>query len=256
MKRDTLIKRVARGLAVTAFWLALWALLARVIDKELLLPYPWTALATLGRLCVTLSFWENVLLTLLRILAGILSALICGTLLAVLTCRSRLAYQLLYPLITVIRATPVASFIILVWIWLGSGKLPVFICFLMVLPIVWAAVSDGIRALDPKLSQVCEVYRLSFAKRLRYFYVPSVLPYFLSACKTSIGMGWKAGVAAEVLAVTPVSVGKQLYNSKLYLETPELFAWTAVVILLSLLIETLTGRLIERLQKRRSYAED
>ena len=99
-------------------------------------------------------------------------------------------------------------------------------------------------------------YRLSFAKRLRYFYVPSVLPYFLSACKTSIGMGWKAGVAAEVLAVTPVSVGKQLYNSKLYLETPELFAWTAVVILLSLLIETLTGRLIERLQKRRSYAED
>ena len=255
MKRSTRITRIATGFAVAAFWLLLWILLARVIDKALLLPYPWTVVKTLGKLCVTIAFWENVLLTLLRILAGIVSALVCGTLLAILTSRSALANKLLYPLITVIRATPVASFIILVWIWLGSGKLPVFICFLMVLPIVWAAVSDGIKALDPKLKQVCQVYRMPLGKRIRHFYIPSVLPYFLSACKTSIGMGWKAGVAAEVLAVTPNSIGKQLYNSKLYLETSELFAWTAVVILLSLAIEKLTGYFIRRL-KRRSYAED
>ena len=256
MKRNTRVMRIVTGFTVAAFWLLLWILLARVIDKALLLPYPWMVAKTLGKLCITLAFWENVLLTLLRILAGIVSALVCGTLLAILTSRSTTAYRLLYPLITVIRATPVASFIILVWIWLGSGKLPVFICFLMVLPIVWAAVSDGIKALDPKLKQVCQVYRVPLGKRVRQFYIPSVLPYFLSACKTSIGMGWKAGVAAEVLAVTPNSIGKQLYNSKIYLETSELFAWTVVVILLSLAIEKLTGYLILRLQKRRSHAED
>ena len=256
MKRNKRIARIAVGSAVAAFWVLLWILLARVINKALLLPYPWTVLKTLGKLCLTLAFWENVLLTLLRILAGIASALVLGTLLAILTSRSEIANKLLYPLITVIRATPVASFIILVWIWLGSGKLPVFICFLMVLPIVWAAVSDGIKALDPKLKQVCRVYRMPLGKRIRHFYIPSVLPYFLSACKTSIGMGWKAGVAAEVLAVTPNSIGKQLYNSKLYLETSELFAWTVVVILLSLAIEKLTGYLILRLQKRRGHAED
>lgn len=256
MKNNTLVKRIGSGIAVTAFWLVLWILLARLVDKELLLPYPWTVLGKLGALCLTLSFWKNVLLTLFRILLGIFSALVCGTLLAILTSYSRLAYRLLYPLITVIRATPVASFIILVWIWLGSGKLPIFICFLMVLPIVWAAVSDGIQALDPKLAEVCSVYRLPFGKRLRHFYIPSVLPYFLSACKTSIGMGWKAGVAAEVLAVTPNSIGKQLYNSKLYLETSELFAWTAVVILLSLVIEKLASYWIEQARKRRTYAKD
>ena len=256
MKRNTRITSIATGLAVAAFWLLLWILLARVINKELLLPFPWTVVKTLGKLCLTLAFWENVFLTLFRILAGIVSALFFGMLLAILTSRSQLAYRILYPLITVIRATPVASFIILVWIWLGSGKLPVFICFLMVLPIVWAAVHDGIKALDPKLKQVCRVYRIPLGKRIRNFYIPSVLPYFLSACKTSIGMGWKAGVAAEVLAVTPQSIGKQLYNSKLYLETSELFAWTAVVILLSLAIEKLTAYLIQRLQKRRSHAED
>lgn len=254
MKKATL-KRIGIGVAVAAFWLLLWSLLAWAIHKEILLPYPWTVAKTLCQLCLTLPFWNSVLLTLLRIVVGFFAAAVCGTLLAVLTTRFQLARRLFYPLITVIRATPVASFIILIWIWLGSGKLPVFICFLMVLPIIWAAVSDGISAFDVKLVQVCDVFRLPFGKRLRYLYIPTVLPYFLSACKTSIGMAWKAGVAAEVLAVTQNSIGKQLYNTKLYLETDELFAWTAVVILLSLAIEKMTQGLIARLGRRRTYAE-
>ncbi len=250
------LKKVGIGITVALFWLAVWFVAARLVDKELLLPYPQTVLAKLGALCLTMTFWKNVGMTLARILLGTVLALISGTLLAILTCRVTFVHRLVDPMITVIRATPVASFIILALIWLGSGKLPVFICFLMVLPIIWAAVSDGIHALDPKLKEVSEIYGLSFGKRLRYFYIPSILPYFLSACKTSIGMSWKAGVAAEVLAVTPVSIGKQLYNAKLYLETSELFAWTAVVILLSLAIEKLTAYLIGRIGKRRKYAED
>mgnify|MGYP003547180354 CR=1 FL=1 len=255
MKSANALKKLGVGMAVAVFWLAVWFLAARLVDKELLLPYPHTVLIKLGKLCITLAFWKNVALSLARILLGILAALIIGTALAILTCRFSLIYRLVYPLITVIRATPVASFIILVLIWLGSGKLPVFICFLMVLPIIWAAVSDGIRALDPKLAAVCKAYGFSFGKRLKYFYIPSILPYFLSACKTSIGMAWKAGVAAEVLAVTPASIGKQLYNSKLYLETSELFAWTAVIIILSLAIEKITRRVIGRLGKRRTHAD-
>lgn len=256
MKNVKTVKRIGTGAAVAAVWLLVWILLARAVNKELLLPYPWTVVGKLGELCLTPAFWKSVSLTLLRILTGIFAALVCGTLLAVTTCRSKLIYRLIYPVITVIRATPVASFIILIWIWLGSGKLPVFICFLMVLPIVWAGVSDGIKSVDEKLIQVCRVYRLPLGKRIRRLYIPSVLPFFLSACKTSIGMAWKAGVAAEVLAVTPISVGKHLYNAKLYLETSELFAWTAVVILLSLVIERLTGLLLAHLGKRRSYVKD
>ena len=255
MKSTNTLKKLGIGLAVTIFWLTVWFLLARLVDKELLLPYPQTVLLKLSDLCVTLSFWKNVVLSLARILLGLFLAIVVGTALAILTCRFSLIYRLVYPLITVIRATPVASFIILVLIWLGSGKLPVFICFLMVLPIIWAAISDGIRALDPKLEAVCKVYGFSFSKRLKYFYIPSILPYFLSACKTSIGMAWKAGVAAEVLAVTPDSIGKQLYNSKLYLETSELFAWTAVVIMLSLAIEKIATHLIGWLGKRRTHAD-
>ncbi len=255
MKKANTAKKLGSVLIIVLFWIAVWFCAARFVDKELLLPYPHTVLRALAKLCLDPQFWKNVGLTLGRILLGILLGTILGTGLAILTCRFSFVYRLVSPLITVIRATPVASFIILVLIWLGAGKMPVFICFLMVLPIVWAAVSDGIRALDGKMAEVCKVYRFSFVKRLKYFYIPSVLPYFLSACKTSIGMAWKAGVAAEVLAVTPNSIGKQLYNTKIYLETPELFAWTTVVILLSLAIEKTATLLLRRLRKRRSYAE-
>ncbi len=230
-------KKIAGSFFVALFWIATWLLLAKLVDKELLLPYPHTVLLKLGQLCMTLLFWEYVALTLMRILLGIFFGVILGTLLAIVTCRFSFMHRLIYPLITIIRATPVASFIILVLIWLGSGQLPIFICVLMVLPIVWAAVSDGIRSLDEKLAEVCHIYRFSFLKRVRLFYIPAILPYFLSACKTSIGMAWKAGVAAEVLTVPAVSIGKMLYESKLYWETLDLFAWTLVVIICSLIIE-------------------
>lgn len=238
-------------MAAIAAWLVIWILVAHFVDKELLLPYPWTVLKTLGKLCLAFTFWKAVAYSLLRILIGIVIGLVCGTLVAVLTSKSEIAYKFLYPMITVIRATPVASFIILAWLLLGAGTLPAFITFLMVFPIAWSAVSDGIKALDPNLADACKSYRFSFGKRLRVFYIPSILPYFLSACKTAIGMGWKAGVAAEVLAVTPISIGMHLYNAKLYLETPDLFAWTTVTILLSLLFERLASALIDRSQKRR-----
>ena len=253
MKLKALLKRSLISVAVALFWLAIWFVASYFVDKELLLPYPHTVFMHLGKLCLTLSFWKNVFLTIFRILSGTVLAWIVGSLLAILTSRFSLLYRLVDPLITVIRATPVASFIILALLWLGAGKLPSFICFLMALPIIWVAVSDGIAAMDPKLKAVSKVYGFSFGKRLRYFYIPSLLPFLLSAFKTSIGMAWKAGVAAEVLAVTPESIGKQLYNTKLYLETADLFAWTAVVILLSLIIEKLVAHLISRVIKRRAY---
>ena len=57
-------------------------------------------------------------------------------------------------------------------------------------------------------------------------------------------MGWKAGIAAEVLTVPPLSIGKNIFEAKLYLETTELFAWTLTVILLSLVIERILLRLV------------
>jgi NitT/TauT family transport system permease protein len=151
---------------------------------------------------------------------------------------------------TVVKSTPVASFIILALIWLGRDILPVVITGLMVLPVVWANVSAGIAGQDGKLLEMAAVYRMSRWGILRHITVPSVLPHFRAALSSALGLGWRAGIAAEVLTVPQLSIGKRIFEAKLYLETTELFAWTLTVILLSLLIERVLLRLV-RAEPRR-----
>ena len=80
--------------------------------------------------------------------------------------------------------------------------------------------------------------------------VPTVLPYFRSALTSALGLGWKAGIAAEVLTVPQRSIGKMIYESKLYLESTSLFAWTLTVILLSLLIERILLKFVRQIGVR------
>ena len=232
---------------VLVFWLCIWQGAAQLTGNELLLPSPLSVLTRLGQLVLTGSFWRIVLASLLRILCGTATAVALGCVLAVICCRWRLLNDLLSPLLTIIKSTPVASFIILLLIWIGRDALPSVIVLLMVLPVVWGNVCAGIRTTDPLLLRTAKVFGFSRWRTLRRVYIPWVMPHFLSACRTSLGLAWKSGIAAEVLTVPALSIGKMLYESKLYWEVQDLFAWTVMVILCSLVIEKVLMAAIGRL---------
>lgn len=243
-------RKLSFSLLAAAFWLGLWELAAVFIGQELLLPSPVQVAARLLRLASEGAFWAIVGQSLLRVLGGILAAALLGVLLALLSAKSVLFRALLSPVMTLVKTTPVASFIILALLWLGRSLVPVFIAGLIVLPVVWANVSAGLAAQDPLLLEMARVYRLSRARRFRRITLPTVLPHLRSALSSALGLGWKAGIAAEVLTVPPRSIGKMIYESKLYLETTSLFAWTLAVILLSLLIEGLLLRLVRKIPEK------
>lgn len=229
-----------------AFWLGVWQLCAWLVDQkvkgrgnELLLPYPATVWHTLTQLWVTADFWETVAASLGRILLGLALGVALGAVLAALTCTWRWCDLLLSPAVRVIRATPVASFILLVLLWTGRDFVPVVIAALMVLPVVWGNLSRGIRETDPQLLELARAYRFSRWKQVRLIYLPSLRPYFSSALTTSMGLAWKSGAAAEVLALPKWGMGSEIYRAKLAIEIPRLFAWTVVVVALSLLLEKL-----------------
>lgn len=245
-----LLKYQVKNLIVLAFWLLLWWTLATAIDKPLLLPAPTAVLRRLLALIVTSDFWRIAASSLLRIALGTVSAVILGTILAVLTSRFKLLHALFAPVLAVIKSTPVASFIILALIWMGRDILPSFISLLMVLPIVWANVSVGIVETDKQLLEVAKVFKFSRWQVYTKIYLPAVMPYFISACRAALGLAWKAGIAAEVLTVPGYSIGKMLFESKLYWETTDLFAWTLVVILCSLVIEKVIMSAIGSLGKK------
>jgi NitT/TauT family transport system permease protein len=228
-----------QGLPALIFWTVVWAVGAKILNNPLLLPGPFQVLRCLWNLMGQASFWQTAAVSLGRILLGVACAVALGTGLAVLTSRSRILNALIAPALTATQATPVASFTILVLIWLERDFVPVLICALMGLPVVWNSVSAGIRVTDVQLLEMAQVFRLSRWQILKRIYVPSVMPFFRTACSSALGLGWKAGIAAEVLTVPKASIGRMISDSKLYLMTEALFAWTLAVIAMSLLLQKL-----------------
>ena len=239
-------KRITRKIAAGAVWLLVWQLCWLAVGQDVLLPSPAGVARRLGQLVCTLPFWQQVGLSLLRILKGYLLALALGAALGALTARSRLADCLLSPALRTVRAIPVASFIILLFVLMSKEHIPTVTSFLMVLPVVWANVDQGVRETDPALLEMARVFRLPPGRVFRHIRLPAVMPFFLAAARTGMGLAWKAGVAAEVLAAPRLGIGRALYEAKVYLESEELFAWTAVIVAISVLLERGLVRLLGR----------
>ena len=234
---------------IALIYLAVWEAASLLVGKELLLPSPFTTLARLAVLLTKGESWLYAGLTLLRIMSGYVLGVSAGVLLAILTARSNFAEDLLSPLRAIVKASPVTSFILLALLWLSSDMVPLFISFLMVVPMVWSATAEAILQTDIRLVEMGRVFGLSRWQINRKIYIPSVLPQFLASCTTSLGFAWKSGVAAEIIALPKQSIGYRLYESKLRIETPDLFAWTLLIVALSMLLEWLLVRGMRRLRR-------
>ena len=239
------IVKILRKLMPLAFWLAVWACACAAIGQELLLPSPISVLERFS-FVVEGKFWTSVGMSLWRTAAAYGVGVVLGVALAVICHISKFADEIISPALSVVRATPVASFIILALVWLSSSNVPILAGVLMVVPVVFANVREGLNAIDPRLMEMGRMFGWNQWKRMRHIIVPSVLPVFLAACESCVGLCFKATIAAEVIGVPKNAVGTQLYNAKIYLETDALLAWTLVVILLSILLEKLLKRTFER----------
>ena len=248
--RNKALKDHALKALAVAFWLGVWEIMSHIIGQEILLVSPVRAVLTLVQLMGTRDFYIAVGTSLWHILAGFSLGLTLGSLFAAASCAARWVRILLSPAMHAIKATPVASFVIVALIFIRARNLSIFISFLMVLPVMYANVLAGIDAADVKLIEMAKVFRLSLRRRIASVYAVSVTPYFLSACALSMGLCWKAGVAAEVIAVARPSIGAQLYLAKLNFDTADIFAWTLAVALMSLLFEKL-GMILTGALKRR-----
>lgn len=241
----TLPKKAFVRVAVLIAWLLIWQLVSMLVDLELWFPAPLSVLYALIALIPQGAFWTSVFGSIFRITVGYLIGCAIGALLGTASYFISAVKAMFSPLMSVIKATPVASFILLIILWLKPAGVPILISALMVIPIVYGNVYSGLAAHSKELREVAFVYGFSPSQCARHLFIPAVLPYFGTACATSFGLAWKAGVAAEVLCLTPDSIGLGLYTAKLYLETPQLFALTAVVIILSLMLEYLLKKVIK-----------
>lgn len=244
--KASIIKSSLKKLFILLFWLIIWEILALIVNKEIYLPSP---IATFNSLITILldkttyivilsSTYRTMLALALSCIFGIIFGFFCGL--------NDYLYDLINPLIIVIRSTPIVSIIILAILWLKSSNVPIFATFLMCFPVIFTNVATGIKNTDKKILEMCKVYKFKKFEIIRFVYFPSILPYIHSAIISSIGIAWKASSAAEVLSMPKYSIGNHLFYAKANLEPTVLFSWTIIIVALSYVLENLYVKFVKR----------
>lgn len=249
-KNKAFLAKLGAGAAA----LAVWQMAAMLLDSKILLASPLDVAARLTTIWQDDGFFGTVLFSFWHIVCGFLAALVAGSVLAAAAYRLKAAEYLLMPYMVTIKSVPVASFIVIALVWLSSKDLSIFISFLMGLPIIYTNLLQGLKSADVKMLEMADIFRVSWLKRAKYILLPQIKPFLLSACSIAMGLAWKAGIAAEIIGIPQGSIGEGLYNAKVYLETTDLFAWTVIIVALSVGFEKLFLLLLKslfRLSERR-----
>ena len=229
--------------AAAFFWILLWQIAAMLVDSELILPSPVVTLQTLFVLIQEPDFLIKLGMTLLRVFGGIFLSCLIAFIFGIICGLHEPLKILFQPFASITRTLPVVSIIILINLWVSSGWVPLIVTFLMCFPIMWTNTVTGIHETDPAYLEMARTFGVSRKNILKGIYLPSVKPYVKAALINAVGMSWKATVTAEVLANARPSVGMSLYYAKAELETPTLFAWTLLLIVISLIIEKITKKI-------------
>lgn len=244
-------RRFLVSLASVIVLLLFWQLASVLTGSQIILPSPLTVLSSLCTLVSSKGFLADVTSTVLRALRSFVIIVLCGGALGVAAGRSKDFETAMDIPVTLLKATPVMSVVLLAYIWFRTGTVPVFSAFLMAFPVMFTQTVRGVHSLDPALEQMCSVYEIRGVKKLFNFTLPALVPCFITGAKQCLAMIWKVVIAAEVLTIPNSGVGKQLQLSQIRLDTASVFAWTVTAVILTfagdilfdfLLRKTLSGR--------------
>ena len=241
--KTSIIQSKYKNIFILLFWLLIWEITALIINQEIYLPSPISAFRSLYILTQEGSTYLTILYSTYRTLCGFLLSCLCGIILGYFCAVNDFLFLLFNPLIGVMRTIPVMSIIVIALMWFSDTNVPIFVAFLMCFPIIWTNTVAGIKNTDIKLLQMCKVYNIKKIRIIKSVYLYSALPYIKAGMISALGIGWKVTSAAEVLSLPKYSIGRFLYDSKVYLEIPDLFAWTIVIVLLSFLFEKILKNL-------------
>lgn len=244
---NNIVKKIVLTITAICFWLFVWHFLSLKINSSIFLPSPEATYKALIRIGKRAGFWQTIFNTFSKIAKGFLLALIAGTFSAIISSFVKIIDVLVSPFMRLLKTVPVASFIILALLWVKSDKLSVLISFAMVTPVVYINILQSFDNVDNNLLEMADIFNVGLLRRLRFIYVPALVSGFMSACKIGLGFCFKAGIAAEIIGLPFQSIGSELYKSKLYLMTDELFAWTVVIVLMSVFFEGVCIYLLNKL---------
>ncbi len=245
MNKKSNTNSIKGSLITGSVWLLIWLTAAFAVGSDLILPGPVSTVKALLGLVTEGGFWLDVLSTILRVSAGAFISLAAGSACAALASGNKAFRSFMKLPVSFFKSVPVMAVIIYVILVVKADWVAVVVCILMCFPIAYTNMLSGIMNRSRELEELSEVLGLTGKQRWSLVERPELQPEIKSSVDLIMGMSWKVVVASEVLAIPGHSIGYQMLNSKYYLETPDLFAYIIVLIVLSLAAEKLASFLAD-----------
>lgn len=245
--------KALQNLGVLLFWLIVWQVVAMIVNNPILFVTPFQMVKTLLNLLQQYEVWVSIFNTCSSVILGFLLAFIGGFILAYLSYKHLIIQHFIAPIIATFKAIPVASFIVIVLVWSSSAQLSLIISTLIGLPLVYTILLEGFNTIDVKLLEMANVFNVSSLKQFKHITLSEIAPFLYSGVQVTLGYCFKSGIAAEVIGLPLHSLGAGLYQAKVYFATDELFAYTALIIGLSYLLEKTMVALVRLIYQKGGY---
>ena len=220
-----------------------WQLLSWQMAQPQLIPSFPDLLRALLRLVYTPGFLISIGTTCLRACVGLLLSLAAASITAFLLNRSEAILFLFMPWLSLLRSVPVISFILLALIFLNPEMIPLLIAFLTMYPLLTENLLKGLMNRRDSWKMLARQFHLNAWNRLFQIYYPQLKSYLFSGLASAVGFGWRAIIMGEVLSQCVDGIGKRMKEAQVFIDVPELIAWTLVAIVLSWLTDKLISRL-------------
>ena len=213
--------------------IVLWKFLSVWVDNPIMIPSPKITFFEFIKIIRSQNFIIIVTATLTRVIIGFLISFISALILGILSGFFKPIYYLLRPVIVIQKATPTMAIILIAIIWLKAELAPILVGFLIIFPIIYSTVIQGIESVDVKLIEMSKVYKLSRLTVMKDIYIPSIKSSLMSIASSTIGLNLKVIIAAEVLSQPSVSIGTSFQIEKANLNTAGVFAWALISIIIA-----------------------
>ena len=241
------MKNKIKKSVILLIWLLLWQITAIIVNNSIYFASPVEVITELAGKVREVAFWQSIGGSLVRIITGYAVAFILAFISAFGSLKCAFVKEFISPFVTFLKAVPVAAVAVILLIWWGPKYLVLCISLMIVYPNIYANMQMGLVSVDVRLKQMADVYKIGLLKRLIWIYRPAYMPYLLSSAAVSLGMCFKAGIAAEIIGLPELSIGERLYRDKIYLNTAGVFAWVAVILIISSVTERLLVYGLKRL---------
>lgn len=219
------------------FCLILWELFAQILKAPLIVP-PLKEIVTAFVLIIkTQETYVFILSSLIRVFITLAVDSLIAFAFGIISGLNKNIEDFLSAPESILKSSPTIAVLLLALIWFKSNMTPIFVASLIVLPILYRNIVDGVKNIDKNLIEMSYDFNVHFGKRLKSLYLPCIRPFLKNGYVLSTGFAVKVVIMAEVLSQPKYGIGSAFQTAKVQLETASIFAWTGIAVLLAALLQ-------------------